>query len=221
MRLSILLFFVLTACRSLPAGVGKGVIRFQHTFRGEPFLLDKPYITLLGDTVVFTKFKYYVNFTEMGGGIGLIEAGETSTATSIPLKNLPKNASNISFGIGIDSLNNTKGKQKDALDPLNGMFWTWEQGYAFLKAEGFFSPNSPNRVSFVLHMGGNQHYQILAYPQHTKEINIALEKLFGGFEGASIDLIKTTKPLSLMAGEKIKLLQKNIQAMFSPISTEN
>jgi hypothetical protein len=42
----------------------------------------------------------------------------------------------ISFVIGVDSILNVSGVQTGALDPLNGMFWTWNSGYIVAKLEG-------------------------------------------------------------------------------------
>jgi hypothetical protein len=52
--------------------------------------------------------------------------------------------SKISFNVGVDNANNTSGTQDGALDPSNGMFWTWNTGYIFYKHEGTFgNANSP------------------------------------------------------------------------------
>ncbi len=202
----LLLCVCFVACRTLPTRAGKGKVRLVHTFRGEKFELNKPYITLLGDTVLFTKFKYYWHLPDVQT-YKLIDLEDTLQKTVI-CKHSP------TFGIGIEAKDNTQGTQQGVLDPLQGMFWTWEQGYAFIKVEGYFSPYLPTKTSFVLHMGSNENYLPLAYPAQTKEITIQTEKIFGGYAGAGIDLKNNGKPLSLMAGEKIKLLKVNLRAVF-------
>jgi hypothetical protein len=52
----------------------------------------------------------------------------------------------------VDSARNVSGAQKGALDPNNGMFWTWNSGYIFTKLEGY-SPQSSSG-GLVFHIGG-------------------------------------------------------------------
>ena len=56
--------------------------------------------------------------------------------------------------IGVDSTRNVSGAQTGALDPNNGMFWTWNSGYIMAKMEGR-SPSSTQPFGIILfHMGG-------------------------------------------------------------------
>jgi hypothetical protein len=54
----------------------------------------------------------------------------------------------------VDSLHNCSGAQSGDLDPVKGMFWTWNSGYIFFKLEGK-SPasHSPGNI-FEFHVGG-------------------------------------------------------------------
>lgn len=42
----------------------------------------------------------------------------------------------ISFVIGVDSMLQTTGAHSGALDPIHGMYWTWQSGYIGWKFEG-------------------------------------------------------------------------------------
>ena len=42
----------------------------------------------------------------------------------------------LQFDIGIDSVTNVSGALGGALDPTNGMYWTWQNGYINFKMEG-------------------------------------------------------------------------------------
>lgn len=58
------------------------------------------------------------------------------------------------FEIGTDSITNVSGAMEGDLDPLNGMYWTWQSGYINFKLEGKH-PKSKNRdKSFAFHLGG-------------------------------------------------------------------
>jgi hypothetical protein len=58
----------------------------------------------------------------------------------------------IRFLFGIDSVTNTSGAMNGALDPMHGMYWSWQSGYINCKLEGFIK--TPERQEFQLHLGG-------------------------------------------------------------------
>ena len=130
--------------------------------------------TLIADTVYYknkagqqytvTNFKYYISnvrVTDMSGKVFenknsyyLIRMDEPATMDAA-LEDIPaEDYKSISFTIGVDSLHNCSGAQSGALDPINGMFWTWNTGYIFFKLEGK-SPasKSPGNI-FEYHIGG-------------------------------------------------------------------
>lgn len=43
--------------------------------------------------------------------------------------------SKVSFAIGVDSMKTMEGVMDDDLDPIKGMFWTWQSGYINFKVE--------------------------------------------------------------------------------------
>lgn len=60
----------------------------------------------------------------------------------------------LRFLFGVDSLTSVSGAFGGALDPIHGMYWTWQSGYIFLMLEGW-SPASPGRrQEFHYHIGG-------------------------------------------------------------------
>lgn len=64
------------------------------------------------------------------------------------------NFNEIHFCLGIDSLTNVSGALGGDLDPMHGMYWTWQSGYINFKLEGV-SNESPARLNeFQLHLGG-------------------------------------------------------------------
>lgn len=69
-------------------------------------------------------------------------------------------ASNISydevrFNLGIDSTTTVSGAMSGALDPIHGMYWTWQSGYIHSKIEGMVFLNGSSK-EFVYHLGGYQ-----------------------------------------------------------------
>ena len=53
---------------------------------------------------------------------------------------------------GTDSLSNISGAFNGALDPINGMYWTWNTGFINLKIEG--TSSSQDKIEW--HIGGYQ-----------------------------------------------------------------
>ena len=60
----------------------------------------------------------------------------------------------IEFDIGIDSSTNVSGVQGEALDPMNGMYWTWQSGYINFKLEGNSTLCKSRKHKFQFHIGG-------------------------------------------------------------------
>jgi hypothetical protein len=55
----------------------------------------------------------------------------------------------LQFNLGVDSLTNAEGVHGGALDPSNGMYWSWQSGYIQFKFEGNW-----NGKEYSLHLGG-------------------------------------------------------------------
>jgi len=60
----------------------------------------------------------------------------------------------LQFDIGIDSITNVSGALGGALDPTNGMYWTWQSGYINFKLEGRSTSCNTRNNEFQFHIGG-------------------------------------------------------------------
>jgi len=60
----------------------------------------------------------------------------------------------IRFMVGVDSLTSVSGAMGGDLDPTKGMFWTWNTGYIFFKAEGTSPICDTRKNRYVYHLGG-------------------------------------------------------------------
>jgi hypothetical protein len=56
--------------------------------------------------------------------------------------------------VGVDSTNNLTGRFTGSLDPSNGMYWTWQNGFIHLKVEGVGNKVSNPKHFFQFHLGG-------------------------------------------------------------------
>jgi hypothetical protein len=140
------------------------IILLENTVKGESLSLrNTNYLNAAGDTFNITSFKYYLsNFylTDSSGKTVKLSSecflvSEDSSESKKITLNMPKGEfKSISFMIGVDSLLNCTGAQGGALDPVYGMFWTWNSGYIMVKLEGT-SPSShlPGHM-IEFHIGG-------------------------------------------------------------------
>lgn len=139
-------------------------LQWKLLFDQQPLVLDSvSYTDAFGEPLTLTQCKYYVShfklFSPSGsvqeseGLIQLVNAADTTSFTlSLPTK--PDSLVALSFVVGVDSILNISGAQEGALDPLKGMFWTWNSGYVMAKLEGH-SPVSTGRAHlFEYHIGG-------------------------------------------------------------------
>jgi hypothetical protein len=80
-------------------------------------------------------------------------------------------------------LTNDAGVGDKALDPLNGMYWTWNTGYINFKLEGKSSLSGNSNQNFTFHLGGflndNLAYQEIDFPisKNKRNYNVTLDLL--------------------------------------------
>ncbi len=150
---------------AVPTGTGNLSIEFENVVGAENLQLGtRTYTNTFGETYTVSHFMYYVsNFTlqKKDGSTYLVPESyflinqEDPASQTIALADIPAgDYTGLSFLIGVDSTRNTSGAQTGALDPVNGMFWSWNTGYIFVRMEGN-SPASPQPNNKVLfHVGG-------------------------------------------------------------------
>ncbi len=137
---------------------------FKNNVSGQPLVIGNSYTNSFGEKYTVLKFRYYitqillVDSSDMRvqffpNDYFLLDAEDSSTRTiSIPLS--LKHISYISFLVGVDSESNVSGTQQGALDPANGMFWTWNTGYIMAKLQGT-SPEAKSAANaFSFDAGG-------------------------------------------------------------------
>lgn len=122
------------------------------------------YTNSSGESFSVRRLKYYISKVqfykvdalvyEMPESYFLVdEANQPSTKLEIP--DVPAGSyTSVRFTVGVDSTRNVSGAQTGALDPANGMFWTWSSGYIFFKLEGKSPASTQPDSSFIYHIGG-------------------------------------------------------------------
>jgi hypothetical protein len=142
-------------------------LKFQPKLEKMPLELGKTfYLNGNAGSIVFSVFRFYVSGIQLllnkevawkdTSGFYLLDA-ENEKSYNIPLK-IPENLifNEINFLSGIDSTTNVSGAFGGDLDPTNGMYWTWQNGYINGKFEGKSNLCKSKDSSFELHLGGYQ-----------------------------------------------------------------
>ena len=106
-------------------------------------------------------------------------------------------------------MTNVSGALGGALDPTQGMYWTWQSGYINLKLEGDFTQSMNAKNDFVFHLGGYQSpfntIQKISFQtkkQSTYQIGIELNNLI-----SEVDL-QQTKAIMSPRKEAIEMAEK-------------
>lgn len=139
-------------------------IPITATVHKDPLHLGLPsYTSARGQAYVVSMLKFYVGNVSLHAsdgtshtvrGYSLIDF-EDETSLRIHIDSVPENTyTSVSFIVGVDSAMNDLGPQSGALDPLNGMYWTWATGYIFFKLEGTSPSSKQPKNLFTYHIGG-------------------------------------------------------------------
>jgi len=130
----------------------------------DPLVYGTTYTNFENEQFRVSLFRYYLtNIVLTGSGTTpdfvqpesyyLVDHGSANATYQIKLDSVPKGTyKGVMFLIGVDSLRNVSGAQTGALDPGNGMFWTWSSGYIQFKLEG--TKLSGGSGNYAYHIGG-------------------------------------------------------------------
>lgn len=118
----------------------------------------------------------------------------------------------IDFTIGTDSITNSNGPIEGDLDPINGMYWTWNNGYINFKIEGIHPNSSARGNEYQYHIGGFIHphetiqYKSLMTSKYYNLIAVELDILFD-----HIDLITLPHIMSpSLAAKELSAILPNL-----------
>ena len=169
-------------------------LKITPLFNNQSITENTWFVSSQKDSIQFTKLKFY--FTDfqvksINGEINIIDHSNylidifQPESLEILLSTVSfSNGDELSFNLGVSSDMNTTGAHSGALDPSNGMFWSWQSGYINFKIEGI-SPSSKTRQNkFQFHIGGYQSpYNTLRrltfiLNKQTTQLNLNLEGFF-------------------------------------------
>lgn len=216
-----------------PTTTGSIVLEFDNIAGDRQLELNStvPYQNALGEKFSVTTFSYYISNIKLQTATGetytvpqdssyfLIKESDAASQKII-LRNVPSlDYTSVSFTIGVDSIRNTMdiAKRTGVLDPANGMYWSWNSGYIFVKAEG--SSASSSNGSFRYHIGG--------FGGITSQTINNIKSIIVPFGNSAATVRPTVKPevhllvdvLKIFNGTANVSITSNPTVMFTPYST--
>ncbi len=238
--------------------MAKLTLEFNNVVGNSPLKLkEESYNNAAGERFNITTFNYFISNIKLhqkGGREYIIPQDESyflvkendSSSKKIYLKIPNGKYDALTFTIGVDSLRNTMdiSRRTGALDisggMLEGMYWTWNSGYIFMKLEGDCEQAELDRTGqrkFRYHIGGFGGYNKpslnnirtitinlsgkgVIKAKKDKESKVLLQadalRIFNGKTKVSI-----AKNSAVMFGDFSKLISENYMEMFSHLSTIN
>lgn len=157
-----------------PAVTNTVSIEFDNRVGDQKLVLGTPaYKNSAGESFAITKLNYFVSNISLKNENGtviqfpdqyfLVRQTDVNSQ-KISLKNIPSgNYTELTYLIGVDSLKSVSPvtERTGVLDPTSygddGMYWSWNSGYIFMKLEGTSTaiPTTVNaNQAFAIHVGG-------------------------------------------------------------------
>jgi hypothetical protein len=223
--------------KSVESGLSPVGFRLNLLANGETLKLNTDYINEFAEDYSVSTFKFYISNISIGDGAGNSATESESyhlvDASSLSSQQFDAQLGRITFNrlrflVGVDSLRNVSGAQSGALDPMNGMFWTWNSGYIMAKLEGTSPYSTDPGQRFQYHIGGfsgaeaTQRWVTLSFPgdkaytltaNHplTISIDVNLDKWFR----SAHDLPISASPLVMTPGDLSVKYADNYATLFS------
>ena len=200
-------------------------LHFVPLFEKQSVTLEKKYASRFQEAAIsFTVFKCYVSHFEFYANHRLTYSAadtafllDASKPESLsPKLSIPNHClfDEVRFYFGIDDTTNHLGIGSGDLDPMKGMYWTWQTGYINMKLEGYCNNSSTSDHGFQFHLGGFTAPYVSFQPVTLKtfatdSLNIIID--LSRFMEA-ITLKDTNTVMS--PGESSVVLSKNAATMF-------
>jgi hypothetical protein len=176
----LLLSVFLASCKQTPEQEpadlkGRVVLKMDNRAGIRELVLGRnPYVNAAGDTFTVSTFNYFISNIRLRNAKGewltiprdssyFLVKEEDPASQRLLLQNIPFGRYDaVEWMIGVDSAKSTQplGARSGALDPggvAEGMYWTWNSGYIFLKLEGESPAVAVDKQfgrAFWFHIGG-------------------------------------------------------------------
>ncbi len=234
------LLLVVSACRKekndSPDPIATIGIRINLKAGTVPFKLQQPYTNNWEEPFTVSVFKFYTGLYELrdNNGNAHITKGEAyfladaAVASSLEINTTvtPGHYTQLKFILGVDSARNVSGIQSGALDPIHGMFWTWNSGYIYAKMEGNSTVSTAINKMIEYHIGGFRWpYSAIneivldlgesVMVEKDQHLNIELDADIQQWFQGEYPLQISETPVCTTPGERAHKISRNYKNMFS------
>jgi hypothetical protein len=233
----LLTILFLLAGSLLPAFLGAQVnLQFNNMANGKSLVLqDSAYQNAFGEDYQLTRLRYYLSNVQLLGAkpsaISNVFLVDAAAPEPVVLQLKPGVYKSLQFTLGVDSALNCSGAQAGALDPMKGMFWTWNTGYIYFKMEGYSAASTADLQRIEYHIGGYRSPYIAArnislqLPQPLRvkageQYNISIAANLDRFWQGATDLHIAQQALLMQPGKEAFQLADNIAGMFTVQAVE-
>lgn len=217
------------------------ILQFRPTVHGQPLRLHEQYENPFGEKFELSIFRFYAGkITCSYKGRLSKKLFKTSDYLLVDFSDSPSSFIKvrlpegdydaIQFQLGVDSADQVSGAQSGALDPLKGMFWTWNSGYISFKIEGISPESNEPAHEIAYHIGGyrspntavstvksvipgNKSFHLNGERPIRLNIPIELDRFFNGPTPVHI----RTLPSCAVPGELAHRLFENFSGLFDKI----
>lgn len=220
-----------------PNRKGEITLNFDNIAGTKDLKFGENYTNVVGEQFNLDMFQYYISNIKLKTEDGrdyvvpqeesyFLIKEEDAKSQFITLKNIPEgNYNSVTFTIGVDSLRNTMdiSKRTGSLDIGNadmakGMYWSWNSGYIFVKAEGI-SPQATmgpdGQRKFRYHIGGYSSKTINNIKNKTLDLGRDRAKVR---QSKNPEVHIVVDALKMFSGTTNVSFATNSTVMFSPFS---
>ena len=160
------LFISLLLSYSICAQQSLSQLNFELTFNEKALKLGKTYtLSENKDSISFDVLHFYISDFQFIDNEQIVNKSkkkhilidlEKPETLQIAIDEYAGTFDKVKFTLGIDSLTNISGAMGGDLDPMYGMYWTWQSGYINFKLEGRANKCPARKNEFMFHLGGYQ-----------------------------------------------------------------
>ena len=128
---------------------------FQTAWHQKPIALHTAY-GWNDDSLIVTKLQFYLqNHTPVDSVKNFSNTIYLIVMDAMGRSQINDGLKGLTFNLGIDSLAHYRGTESGPLDPIHGMYWTWQSGYIHFKLEGSVKQKHQSSwQEFEYHLGG-------------------------------------------------------------------
>ncbi len=219
--------------------LGSLELEFENLYDGQRLVLNsQTYKNAMGEEHTVSQFDYFISnikLTKENGEVFIVPQKESyfivkhndPASQKFTISGIPQGKyTNIKYLIGVDSMRNTMdvSERTGALDvggAAQGMYWSWNSGYIFLKMEGT-SPAAPlnqttGQRGFRFHIGGFGGLNSKTI-NNIKEITLTAEDPFTVKENKTPHAHIFVDASKVMNGKTNVSIATNHTTMFNPFS---